>query len=45
MISIWQDDRCQATFRLDQKDVADLIGELARMLVPPHAARSNRRAG
>lgn len=37
VLSVWQDAACVATVRLAPEDVAALISELARTLVPPGA--------
>ncbi|QQS02512.1 MAG: hypothetical protein IPK37_09555 [Austwickia sp.] len=33
VLSVWQDDECMATLRLDRQSVSDLICGLARALV------------
>lgn len=35
VLSVWQDATCVATVRLAPEDVAALIAQLARTLVPP----------
>lgn len=34
VLSVWQDGTCLATVRLAPHDVADLVGELTRSLLP-----------
>ena len=45
VLSIWQDGTCQATVRLAPEDVASLVAELARALVPDEAVVGNPQAG
>lgn len=40
VLSVWQDGTCLATVRLAPEDVADLVGELARTLLPGAEERS-----
>lgn len=37
VLSVWQDATCVATVRLAPEDVAELIAQLSRTLVPPAA--------
>ncbi|HEY3544675.1 MAG TPA: hypothetical protein VGK17_01125 [Propionicimonas sp.] len=34
VLSVWQDGTCLATVRLAPEDVADLVGQLTRTLLP-----------
>lgn len=45
VLSIWQDSTCVATVRLAADDVAVLISELARTLLPDVRAPEQRDAG
>ncbi len=45
VLSVWQDSTCLATVRLAPADVADLIGELTRSLLPASASHRETMAG
>lgn len=45
VLSVWQDGTCQATVRLAPADVADLVAELARVLVPADTPAQHSRVG
>jgi len=39
VLSVWQDTSCLATFRLSPEDVADLVAQLTRTLLPADDGR------
>ncbi len=45
VLSVWQDDTCLATVRLAPEDVAALLAELTRTLLPPLRDDGVGRAG
>ena len=40
VLSIWQDDVCQATFRLAEEDVPELVKILTLTLIRPRVEKS-----
>ena len=45
VLSVWQDRTCLATVRLAPEDVATLVGELTRTLLPVSSPDRQARAG
>ncbi len=45
VLSVWQDGTCLATVRLAPEDVADLIAELTRTLLPDARDEGERLSG
>jgi hypothetical protein len=45
VLSVWQEGTCLATVRLAPEDVAELIGELTRTLLPAPGTEPEVRAG